>query len=198
MTNLNAPTNTKTESEEDPLMTILLYGGPGGVERQEAHGQQEFVASDTLPTEIRKESREVLEAAGVKFLGPVPGDDLFQYVQLPPGWLKAKTDHSMWSDLLDEKGRKRAGIFYKAAFYDRSAYLHTTTRFGTGRIENESDACVIDILDGNKVIHKIKADKVDDDSEWLHLTRDVAYNKAKAWLTERYPDWENHGAYWDE
>ena len=29
----------------------------------------------------------------------------------------------MWSDLLDDKGVKRGSIFYKAAFYDRSAFL---------------------------------------------------------------------------
>lgn len=87
---------------------------------QEAAGQQSFVKSTTLPAEIR--GKEILEAAGVKFLGPVEGDDLFQYVELPEGWKKEPTDHSMWSKLVDEQGRERASIFYKAAFYDRRAH----------------------------------------------------------------------------
>jgi hypothetical protein len=44
-------------------------------------------------------------------------------VSLPPGWKVVPTDHSMWSDLVDAKGEKRASIFYKAAFYDRDAFI---------------------------------------------------------------------------
>ena len=56
-------------------------------------------------------------------------DDLFVSCVLPEGWSKRPTDHSMWSDLVDNKDRVRARIFYKAAFYDRRAYLSTETRF---------------------------------------------------------------------
>ena len=43
---------------------------------------------------------------------------------LPPGWSRQGSDHAMWAHLLDEHGRQRVGIFYKAAFYDRSAHMH--------------------------------------------------------------------------
>ena len=69
-------------------------------------------------------AQPIMEAWGIVFLGPVPNDALFQYVTLPEGWHKQPTEHSMWSHLLDDKDRKRASIFYKAAFYDRSAQLH--------------------------------------------------------------------------
>jgi len=91
---------------------------------QESAGQQSFVSSDTLPTDLR--GKEILEAAGVKFLGVVEDDDMFQYVELPDGWKKVPTDHSMWSNLVDEQGRVRASIFYKGAFYDRSAHASAT------------------------------------------------------------------------
>ncbi|WKZ25453.1 MAG: hypothetical protein QY322_03650 [bacterium] len=70
---------------------------------QELAGQQSFVSSTTLPTDLR--GKEILEAAGVKFLGVVDDDDIFQYVELPEGWKKVPTDHSMWSNLVDGAGR---------------------------------------------------------------------------------------------
>lgn len=88
---------------------------PGGIERQEAQGQQDMVNAAVLPRELS---------------GPIPDgvilsdvvDDLFQKVTLPRGWIVKPTDHSMWSDLIDDAGAKRASIFYKAAFYDRRAF----------------------------------------------------------------------------
>ena len=94
------------------------------IERQEARGQQSFVASETLPTDMSPEDKQALDAAGVEFLGVVEDDPIFQYAKLPEGWEKRRTDHSMWSDLVDSDGEVVARIFYKAAFYDRSAHLY--------------------------------------------------------------------------
>lgn len=121
------------EPDTDPffmLLDAMSRGSTDGlIERQEEQGQQSFVGSDTLPMDLgnvflpgEPDGKAILEAAGVKFLGPVEGDDLFQYVELPDGWKKEATDHSMWSKLLDAEGNERASIFYKAAFYDRNAF----------------------------------------------------------------------------
>lgn len=98
------------------------------VERQEARGQRDLVASETLPTRLgvfrenAERDRRTLCLAGVKFLGPTD-DPLFQRVELPAGWTKRKTDHHMWSELVDADGDVVASIFYKAASYDRDAFL---------------------------------------------------------------------------
>ena len=114
----------RKEDGLDLLMRALGHGDSSrAIMDQEADGQQSFVGSDTLPTEIQGNGKAILEAAGVKFLGVVEGDDLFQYVQLPAGWKKEGTGHSMWSSLVDDKGQERASIFYKAAFYDRRAFM---------------------------------------------------------------------------
>lgn len=129
---------------------------PNAIVAQEAEGQHELVNSDVLPTEISADGRITLERAGVKFGELVPGDPIFQHVELPQGWKKQPTDHSMWSDLVDEKGRKRGAIFYKAAFYDRLASMSTVSRFSIhqdykrGREEGVAVACV---TDGDKVIY---------------------------------------------
>ena len=50
-------------------------------------------------------------------------DDLFYKAKAPNGWRIEPTEHSMWNHLFDEDERMVARIFYKAAFYDRSARI---------------------------------------------------------------------------
>lgn len=99
---------------------------PGAIEASEARGQRELVASTQLPVEMSREDRAKLEAAGVKLGKPLPDDGLFCNAELPKGWRLQPTDHSMWSKLIDAEGNERASIFYKAAFYDRRAFLRTS------------------------------------------------------------------------
>ncbi len=123
MSDKRAPRNTAAER---PIVHLAeaMTNPNGFIEAQEAQGQRGLVNSDTLPTNLRGNAREQLEAAGVKFGDVVEGDSLFQYVELPEGWEKRATSHSMWSELVDETGTVRATIFYKAAFYDRDAFLN--------------------------------------------------------------------------
>lgn len=112
-------TNTATQMRE------LIDGLPGAIEASEARGQRELVVSEQLPAEIRPATgRFELESAGVKFGDPAPEDKLFVKASLPPSWKKRPTDHSMWSELVDDRGKVRAQIFYKAAFYDRWAFMN--------------------------------------------------------------------------
>lgn len=121
------PRNTQRIAEQHPIMVLAEAMGSGGmnsmVERQEAQGQRELVTDDTLPVDMNQECKSKLEDAGVVFGDTVAGDRLFRLCKLPAGWKKVATDHSMWSDLVDDQGVKRASIFYKAAFYDRRASL---------------------------------------------------------------------------
>jgi hypothetical protein len=91
---------------------------PGGIEAQEARGQQALVSSDELPKDAPWDE---LEAMGIKKGAPV--GDLFVLATLPDGWKKVATGHSMWSELRNAEDKVVANIFYKAAFYDRSARL---------------------------------------------------------------------------
>ena len=81
----------------------LIAATPGGIEAQEAAGQRDFVASETLPKKCLYCEREQLEAMGIIF--GEDADDLLVRVLLPEGWKKVPTSHSMWSHLVDEKGR---------------------------------------------------------------------------------------------
>ena len=96
----------------------LFGGNPEAIEAQEAAGQEELSKSSQLPSNGLE---KVAQACGIEVLGPSAGDALFSDVRLPEGWKIQPTEHAMWSDLVDETGKKRAAIFYKAAFYDRRA-----------------------------------------------------------------------------
>ncbi len=204
MKDKRAPRNTAEEVRDNPLLGLMIAIGSGGsgILAQEADGQRSFVGSETLPTDMGQfrgiNVKGILETAGVKFFGPVEDDKMFQYVELPQGWKKVPTDHSMWSKLVDYKGRERAAIFYKAAFYDRSAHMSLSCRFGVSFDYNLFDSEYIgvsSVTDGGKVIHTTKPIPRGDKKSY-----DVS-NEANAlavkWLNKKYPDWQNPGAYWD-
>lgn len=104
------------------IPNAIAASQPGGIERQEKQGQIDESFRETLPKDIR--DRAAFAAVGFVFGDAV--DDLFVNAKFPEGWKKKPTDHSMWTDIVDETGKKRGGIFYKAAFYDRSAYAYLT------------------------------------------------------------------------
>jgi len=198
------------------IKNALISEMPGGIEAQEAQGQQDFVASETLPIECNFCKREQLEAMGIVFGEEI--DDLFIEARLPEGWEKAPTDHSMWSKLIDEQGRERAAIFYKAAFYDRSAHISLTRRFSTtiepvcGWEEENYQAypwhCVV--KDAGEIVWQseeqlgVEPSYTRSDEEgrkvwldWHDRKRDM-HKLGEAWLDENWPEWRDPLAYWGE
>ena len=165
---------------------------------QESNGQKSMVQSDTLPIEC---PREQLESLGFIFGDPV--DDLFIAVTMPAGWKKVPTSHSMHTDLVDDKDRQRGGIFYKAAFYDRSAHMNLNRRFSykcwpVGGYENrgEIDPQEGVVTDRGEIVWRTEpVIPTEELPRWQ--TDDVLCPQCIAWLIEHYPEWENPLAYWD-
>lgn len=128
--------------------------------------------------------------------------------EFPPGWKKEPTDHSMWSKLMDDKGRERAAIFYKAAFYDQSAHVTLSNRFSATLMPVEgwdasstSGKKVGVVTDCGKVVFQTNPtgampEAHDKRSEW-YADQDAKRAEATAWLDNNYPDWKNAAAYWD-
>ena len=118
-------------SNRDAL--LHLAGMMGGQDRyiteMESAGQRELVHSDRLPTEANPSDAD-FEAVGFTFGAVDPGDDLFRPATLPGGWKREGSDHAMWSYILDRHGRRRVSVFYKAAFYDRRAFMRLDTPAG--------------------------------------------------------------------
>jgi hypothetical protein len=181
---------------------FLVAATPGGIERQEAMGQAALVGTlGILPKDC---PRADLEKLGFKF--GKDADDLFVNVEFPSGWSKKASDHSMWSELLDDKGRKRAGIFYKAAFYDRSAHMQLERRY---IVNNE-------YLNATGEKHDWKSEQepakrrviVEDRSDNKALYQSESFDRrdyaceenlrrvAVAWMSEHFPQHEDVTAYW--
>ncbi len=58
---------------------------------------------------------------------------------------------------------------------------------------------VAQVFDGEQVIFTTKPTKLPEEHNQAYFAvKDAAEEKAKTWLTEKYPDWDNAGAYWDD
>ena len=170
------------------------------IENQEAAGQSDFINSTTLPTKIMTENgKEILEGFGIAFGEVVEGDHMFQYATLPEGWTREGTEHSMHSDVLDEKGRKRIGVFYKAAFYDRKAHLWVNKRYSYTQDYDRQGECqeiVEQITDCGEIIHETEPLALGGDEKRWEVS-DRSIKVAITWLDEHYPGWNDPAAYWE-
>ncbi len=122
----NSPRDTRDPlAVQAFLLESMVFGSSGRVEAQEKQGQHELVVSEVLPSDLKggEEAWEKLRSWGFVIGDVVPNDPIFRFVQLPAGWKKKGSDHDMWSSVVDETGGERISIFYKAAFYDRSAFM---------------------------------------------------------------------------
>jgi hypothetical protein len=192
---------------------------PGGIEAQEARGQAALCReSARLPKRASSYEpeipRDLYERMGIVFGEDV--DDLFVSVTLPAGWKVEPTGHSMWNHLVDERGRERASIFYKAAFYDRAAHMSPRPRFSISKFYCDSEGNpayegerrhfeptheVYRVEDAGVMVFrpalapKWNGSHADHDA-WK-TAETAQYAECEAWLAERYPDWRDPLAYWD-
>lgn len=205
----------KAEDGMIVLMEAMMTGdSSSAILAQEARGQRTLVRDQTLPKEISHGTRKQFEQMGIVF--GEDQDDLFVYVSLPDGWRKERTDHSMWSRLVDDKNRRRASIFYKAACYDRRADMQIERRFSV-RVE---PVCGYDepnyrehpwhciVKDCDEVTwsseEQLESEPIGNSDEqrkawlaWVDKRKNLR-ELGRAWLEEHYPDWLNPCAYWDE
>lgn len=199
------PTNTLDEMRAIPGVVVGAAVNMEFQEKsslivaQEARGQAEMELSDTLPT---RGLRSLIESGAQITTGAQP-DRLLTLVRLPDGWSKRRTDHHLYTDLLDEKGRKRASIFFKASFHDRDAFVTPCRRLSTRRdwdLEKKSKRYAAEALDGETVIFRteertIPEGNTDRMAEFT-IGREVEAEAAE-WLNRSYPGWEKASSYWE-
>lgn len=128
----------------------MLAGTPDAILASESAGQAMLVQSELLPAKFQRywdwsngNKWELLERIGILVDQSQIIDGLFYRATLPTGWKKVASNHSMWSYLVDAHGRRRASLFYKAAFYDREAFWslncrYTTSDYYTGETSNRN------------------------------------------------------------
>jgi len=164
---------------------------PGGIEASEKRGQTELVNSTNIPIEMHP-GREAFEAVGFTFGDAV--DELFVSATLPVGWTREATGHSMHSNILDDNGRVRVSVFYKAAFYDRRANCHLVQRYKIDSYaELPDDRCAVSVMDGGKELRRFGDYKLHD-----YKAAKPLEEQAKTWLDEAFPNAADPTAYWAE
>lgn len=208
-------------SKSDPFGMLLEAmgrgGAPGMIEAQEARGQREAVNSDQLPTKgLLGADRAIYEAMGIEILTPGVGaehtldgaktDPLFTLVKLPKGWKKEATNHAMWNNLVDDKGRVRATFFYKAAFYDRDAHIRPCRRFSVERNYDRTDyrdVLEFQVKDSKKVLFSTekplpkKSDGREDYSVSEEIEKELRAMCCQ-WLVDNgFPNYNDFNAHWD-
>lgn len=176
----------------------------------EKAGQQALVKSDQIPRETNGCQPEDLTALGFKLLPP-EGDPLFRPAVLPEGWTKEASSHDMWSYIRDANGFRRVAVFYKAAFYDRRAFLSLERRFHAEKDYDAEDKdgtlryqVIAKMPQGDgKVMASFEADqKFPEDKKSRHEPRPPEYwtkeqelrKLAEEWIKANFPDPTTH---WD-
>ncbi len=198
--------NTTKQVHEDPmgfLAEAFVCGTGNAVENQESRGQKDLCNSSQLPLNgiitdnygLPGGDQEVFEGWGIKITSETV-KDIFLDVELPSGWKIEPTEHSMWSNLVDDKGQVRAKIFYKAAFYDRSAHINPCHKYSASA----------DFLDEDGKFKKIRPEVIDSNGNTMwageyipydYTVSEGVYAEAKAKLEELYPNHKDYNAYWE-
>jgi hypothetical protein len=189
------------------------------IENQEKRGQKMVVEYHRLPKSTSgcsnihpkrddlEFTKSQYEKMGIKIINDY--DDLFWDVQLPSGWEIKATDHSMWNELLDDKGRKRASFFYKAAFYDRDAFINFDTRY-TIHIDHTLDYSEVGydmwvaspfvglVKDCGTIIYTTPIQSSSEDYSERKEAECNINDKLENYMNKHYPNYKDVNAYWDE
>lgn len=173
--------------------------------RNEGPERQENIPQDLLPKDIRTmadgNGKEVLEKAGIQFISDDSNPEL-QRIHLPDGWKIVSAGSSRLNNLIDHKGRVRAEIIYGGP--DLGTFMTVVNYYGISTLDSNAGPGLYTakIKRCDDVIHTITVSagrmgsEVRDGSE-INLIAEAA-KQAKAWLTEKYPDWTDANAYWDD
>lgn len=184
--------------------------GANAIVHQEARGQRAVIESEVLPVcgSCDADAERVLRGWGFELGDVVKGDPLFRLVKLPKGWKKLATDHAMWSDVVDDRGRKRIHVFYKAAFYDRNAHCGIVRRYAIERFypsdgSVRAGVSVVDYATGKRRDREVSAELAaayqagENDGRFFRAMDELS-SAAEQSLSATHPRWRESGAYWEE
>lgn len=205
-----------TQTQKTLHLDWVLGGNPRAIENQEAEGQQELIKASQLPARINSPSSsldawECYEKMGIhvhpfsdkiarifkKQVKKINDDPLFLTVILPEGWQIKASTHSMWNHLIDDQGRIRAKIFYKAAFYDRDAFTNLICRYKTDvefisanpQTPKNDLAIVVDNATGQRLFQSAPIDVYSEDGKRIR-------QQAKDFLEKNFSNHADFTAYW--
>ncbi len=106
---------------------------------------------------------------------------------------------TLWSKIVDAKGRARACIYYRDEFHNRVAYLRFNCRYSVRPDYETGDGsvCILDNGCGGeppKILQEVRAFA----HESFEEARKRAREQAFAWLDWNFPQYKDPHAYWDD
>ena len=134
-------------------------------------------------------------------------DDYLCEVQLPDGWKIERVD-SLWSDIFDNKGRKRISYFYKGAIWDMDAFSNFLCRYSISILPFDnylSDATYeerkfkpwsVYLTDCGEIVKKLHEITPTTDKEYYEVDNKLNFIGLD-YLNKHYPDHDDINAYWD-
>lgn len=180
-----------------------LIGGPAAAIDALEDGERRKLGWGQLPHPQDEETRAALAAAGVEWGERI--DQMYCQAKVPEGWKTERTDHHLYTNLLDANGRVRAMMLIHA--WDRDAWLSGRTRLtATHHVDQSYErdpAAVPAIKTSNGVIlwrgTPIAAVKGGYTKEGARIPNhyDLAQKRAAEILSQFWPEWQNIQAYWD-
>jgi hypothetical protein len=174
------------------VLKIAMSTGDGTMALDVVQSAEQLAAAleCNLPIDM-KPSREVFEKVGFTFESI--RDNVLCKATLPAGW--TIKNEGYWSYIYDDKGRFRANSFYK--FWDMCGHMKLCSRFYIGYEHVVKD----DVYSPVRVAVKNSDDKVvfitEESAEEYSKEHDALRGKAKEYLNQNYPDWEDPTKYWD-
>ncbi len=188
-----------TNTVKTPNPEWLMGGNPNAILLQESEGQKELINSLQLPSKCNSprgiNAAEQYRKMGIVTFTGSKGDDLFLGVKLPDGWKKESIGHSMWNNLVDNEGRVRATFFYKAAFYDREAFVNFRHRYI--KTQEFADQKCVKNYDKFYCVKDQATDEIIFKTEITSEYFDANLEKQCIdFLMSNYPDYEDLNAYW--
>lgn len=204
-----------TQTQKNRADHWLFGGNPNAIYAQEAEGQQELINSSQLPVKsndrLEPNAKVAYKKMGILVhpftdkiarifkdqVNKLNNDPIFVSVILPPGWKISDTNHSMWNNLVDHRDRIRANIFYKAAFYDRSAHINFIRRYAYTQefIERDdiNDMRSRYVIKDNATGNQLFVTETRNTHDW-----ESRKAECEGWLNEYFPKWQELTAYWDQ
>lgn len=181
------------EAQLAMLIGLCTGDDSEGLETVQHNEQCRARSSDMLPQDMQP-SKKFYETLGFAFEDV--GDSVLYQASLPNGWT-LKSAGGCWTDLLDEKGRKRGSYFYKGAFYDRNGHMYLVTRYYITyeHIEKNNWRSPIKVYAMDRAgMVLFEAGECEDEytPEYNELKR-----AAEVFLDTNYPEWKDVSKYWD-
>lgn len=138
---------------------------------------------------------------GINIIGQTKGDTLYFDAELPAGWHIKATDNIWWSEVIDNKGRKRAGVYCKEMCGTGDTFIKFFARYDFYANFNEQDkenmSWVVTDNATELVVFETEKMSTDSNERDYWVLRDKLTGQCLDFLAKNYPNHEDINAYWD-